>query len=350
MLYGAVDITTVSLPNGVTGTTYSAKVIATGGCYPYIWKVSSGNLPPGLSGTGTHTTDVFTISGIPTTVGTYDFTVWVEGCGHHTSSHAYSVSVTGVTGCSSPTPIGAYTACNTAYHNAPSGTTSAVSMSPAPGNGVEIFANFGDSGYRTPPSQTLTVSDNINSPETCFTASPHSPYNTTNPAVPDDSRLYVWYCPGIPPGVTSFTVTASSSVINLQVNAVEWLAGSIAETNFFENVDDVVNSGSAVGTIATVTTSGPTVYANDLITGLLGNCGAVIPASPGTGYTGLIINPDDDEGYVVEAQAGTNAGTQTATITWSTGVAPDNCGLGSGDADDTWWGIIVPLVSATPLT
>jgi hypothetical protein len=92
-MYGAVGITTTTLPNGIENSAYSATVTAPGGCYPYVWEIASGSLPPGLTGKGTSNTDTYTITGTPTSSGTFNFTVWVEGCGRHTSSYAYSVTI-----------------------------------------------------------------------------------------------------------------------------------------------------------------------------------------------------------------------------------------------------------------
>ena len=39
-----------------------------------------------------------------------------------------------------------------------------------------------------------------------------------------------------------------------------------------------------------------------------------------------------------------SAGTKNATSTWSTGSAPTSCALGAGGSNDTWFGVIVPLV------
>jgi hypothetical protein len=85
-LYGIVGITTTTLPNGKADTAYAATVRAPGGCYPYQWKLASGSLPPGLKGAGASNTDTYAITGTPTTPGTFDFTVWVEGCGGMTSA------------------------------------------------------------------------------------------------------------------------------------------------------------------------------------------------------------------------------------------------------------------------
>jgi large repetitive protein len=91
--YAHVSITTGSLPNGTVGVAYSATIQAPGGCPPYHWKIASGALPPGVTLSWPSTATYSTIAGKPTTAGTYAFTVWVEGCGGHTSSHAYTVSI-----------------------------------------------------------------------------------------------------------------------------------------------------------------------------------------------------------------------------------------------------------------
>ena len=64
-----LTITTTSLPNGVAGVAYSNSLASSGGTGTISWSVTSGNLPAGLSIGGS------TISGTPTTAGTFTFTV-----------------------------------------------------------------------------------------------------------------------------------------------------------------------------------------------------------------------------------------------------------------------------------
>ena len=61
-------ITTNSLPNGTVGTAYNQTLTATG-TSPITWSIASGNLPAGLTISSSGT-----ISGTPTTEGTYNFT------------------------------------------------------------------------------------------------------------------------------------------------------------------------------------------------------------------------------------------------------------------------------------
>jgi Putative Ig domain len=55
--------------NGVVGSAYSQSFAVASGSPPITYTVSSGSLPPGLSLSGN------TISGTPTTAGTYSFTL-----------------------------------------------------------------------------------------------------------------------------------------------------------------------------------------------------------------------------------------------------------------------------------
>ncbi len=69
----ALAITTTSLPSGGVGTAYSSTVQASGGAQPYIWSVSNGSLPAGL----TLNSSSGNISGTPTATGSSNFTITV---------------------------------------------------------------------------------------------------------------------------------------------------------------------------------------------------------------------------------------------------------------------------------
>ncbi len=78
-----LQISTLSLPQGATGNSYSAPIQATGGVPPYTWSVVSGQLPPGLNfSSSTSSNDQpnpAQISGIPTLeTSSTPFTVQVQ--------------------------------------------------------------------------------------------------------------------------------------------------------------------------------------------------------------------------------------------------------------------------------
>jgi hypothetical protein len=174
-----------------------------------------------------------------------------------------------------------------------------------------------------------------------------------NSSVPDYVTGDVWYCPSIPAGVTSFTVTisgtGSTSAAYLTLEGSEWLAGSIATTGYFESVDQGITSNNTPSSSASVPTSATTTHANDLIVALVVTCGAQFDISPGAGFTGLTVNPSIDAGFMTEAMAVSSTGVKIATASWTgTTIIGNNCQLGdTGGGLDTWYGIITPLMSGS---
>ena len=85
-----LTITTASLPNGLVGTAYSQGLNAIGGTSPYIWTVSTGQLPAGLS-----LAPDGTLSGTPTAAGSYTFTLQVTDSvtPAQTATQQFTVSV-----------------------------------------------------------------------------------------------------------------------------------------------------------------------------------------------------------------------------------------------------------------
>jgi len=87
----ALSISTASpLPNAIVDSFYGKALEAVGGTWPRSWNVVSGSLPPGL------TFDTAgAISGIPTTTGTYSFTLQVTDSSApvQTASEAFNLTV-----------------------------------------------------------------------------------------------------------------------------------------------------------------------------------------------------------------------------------------------------------------
>ncbi len=82
-------ITTVSpLPSGTVGSAYSRAITASGGTTPYFWSIVSGDLPSGLSLSGSGL-----ISGLPNTVTTTDFTVQVISFSGYASTKGFSLTI-----------------------------------------------------------------------------------------------------------------------------------------------------------------------------------------------------------------------------------------------------------------
>jgi hypothetical protein len=107
-------ITTTSLPGGQAGTAYSATLAASGGVPPYSWYIGSGALPPGLS-----ISSGGSISGTPSSAGSYSFTAEVKDSASNTASQALSIAVASST-----------TACNLVASTAGSDTNSGTLAQP----------------------------------------------------------------------------------------------------------------------------------------------------------------------------------------------------------------------------
>jgi len=118
-----LQITTGSLPQGQQGNTYSEVFSATGGTTPYSWSISAGTPPPGvaMSANGDFT-------GIPTTVGTFNFTVMVTDATDKTATGKFSVTVVAGGDFDGPAEL-------------PQATVpSAMSDTPAPGSVINVNA------------------------------------------------------------------------------------------------------------------------------------------------------------------------------------------------------------------
>lgn len=172
---GPLSVTTTSLPNGAVGTSYSQSLQASGGTQPYSWSLVQGTLPPGLT-----LTAAGLISGMPTTSGTYNFTVNVTDNAQATATKALGIVVSSGGGAlnsqfvsqtvpTSLQPGQSFTA-NLKFLNMGTTTWSGsnyyfASQNPAlnttwGGNGVSLF------GFVAGPGQTMDVTFTATAPTT----------------------------------------------------------------------------------------------------------------------------------------------------------------------------------------
>src|SRR6185436_3248476 len=85
----SVTITTAALPGGDAGATYSTTLAAVGGSTPYVWSITTGALPSGLtldSATGI-------ISGTLGAAGNYDIRIKVTDAGALATSKMFTIAV-----------------------------------------------------------------------------------------------------------------------------------------------------------------------------------------------------------------------------------------------------------------
>ena len=86
---GQVTITTTTLPDGVKDVAYSATLTASTGTGNLTWSITGGAIPNGL----TLSANTGAISGTPTAVGTFNFTVKVTRLAGGTDSKSLSITI-----------------------------------------------------------------------------------------------------------------------------------------------------------------------------------------------------------------------------------------------------------------
>jgi len=85
----SLSVRTVDLPDGQVGETYSTTLRASGGQLPYVWSLSAGSLPDGL----TLDPDTGRISGVPVTPGLSAFSVQVVDANFATGAQDLSITI-----------------------------------------------------------------------------------------------------------------------------------------------------------------------------------------------------------------------------------------------------------------
>ena len=91
-VYPQLQVLTDSLPLAVSGSGYGETILAYGGSGNYLWQVSAGSLPPGLT-LGTSGTPAVGLAGTATTQGVFNFTVLVTDSLGNVASRALTLGV-----------------------------------------------------------------------------------------------------------------------------------------------------------------------------------------------------------------------------------------------------------------
>ncbi len=315
-----------SLPNGTAGTPYNQTFTVTGGSPPYIWSVSNGSLPAGLS-----LSQGGAITGTPTAAGTSQFTIQVNA-GTDSATKDYSITIAdpplNIT--SGPLPNGTV---GTAYNQAlsASGGSGGYTWSLMTGSlpaGLTLSATGTISGTPTTAGSsnfTVRVTDSsqgtANKPLSIMVAAP-PPLTITTTSLPNGTFGTAYSQALTATGGTggyTWSVTSGSLPAGLSLSAGGTIAGtpSAAGTaNFTVQVKD--SSQTTANKPLSITVSAPplTITTASLPSGTVGTAySQALAASGGTaGYTWSVTSGSLPAGLSLSA-GGTIAGTPSAAGT-----------------------------------
>jgi hypothetical protein len=210
----------------------------------------------------------------------------------------------------------------------PNETSIDVPLSPIAGHGIIASAyTCADSLCQQVPATTMTISDNVNNPETCFVASPHSPFSLIETSSGTQKlQEYIWMCPNIPSGVTSFTMTCrvASSCSYMTLTVTEWTG--LATSKVFDA--DGGGASTVQQTSLSISTSTGLSYINDLMYTFFDNTNDEL-MTPGSPYLQVlqVFSGNLNSALTINA-----AGVQTATASWT--------------GSDDWYGAIAAIKTA----
>ena len=328
----ALTLAPSTLPNGTQGVAYTQAITATGGAAPYVYALLSGALPTGLS-LNTNTGD---ITGTPTMVGNYSFTIQATDNVGAIGSQTYTVSIgtSSLTLTPSTLPNGtqgnAYSQTITAsggtgpytFAIASGALPSGLSLNAATGaitgtlsgSGVSNFTiqatdsigNIGSNAYTVSVgTTTLTIS-----PSTLPDGTQGAPYSQTITASGGTAPyIYSVLSGALPTGLS----------LNSATGAITGTPTVSGVSNFtIQVMDSIGNVGSSAYTvtIATVTlTINPVLSPTTLPDGTLGIAyNQTVTASGGTGpYTYAVLSGALPTGLSLNSASGAITGTPTVS-------------------------------------
>ena len=278
-VFGAVPgnnlaIATQSLPAGNLGTGYSFSLQAVGGTTPYTWSLLSGSLPPGFSALPS----AGVLSGTPSAIGTYNFTVKLTDAAANVQTQALSITINpaGITLVSitiapaTPTLSVNSTQQFLAIGTFSDGSTQNLTSSVTWNSGTTSVATITSGGLATAlaaGASTITATSGDIFNETQLTVSPNPPYAYIGSVVSANCCL---------------------DVINTSNNQ---LVTSIPVTTF----DEPLGLSPDQTRVFVADNTNNLVDVIDTTTNTLRNA---IPA--GAGATAVVVAPNGNFGYVVD--------------------------------------------------
>ncbi len=359
-----------TLPAATLHAAYSQTVSGSGGTTPYIFSVTSGALPPGVS-----LSSGGVLSGHPTTNGTYNFDITATdsstGSGPYAGVQSYSVTVSAPTITLSPSgslPAGQVAAAYGQSITASGGSgpyTYAVTSGALPA-GLALSSGGIVSGTPTaggPFSFTVTATDaNTNTGSQSYTLTTAAPTITVAPATLPAATLHVAYNQVVSSsgGTTPYTFSVTSGALppGVSLSSGGALSGhpTTSGTYTFDitATDSSTGSGPYAGVRSySVTVSAPTITLSPSGSLPAGQVAAAysqsITASGGSGpYTYAVTSGALPAGLALSS-GGVVSGTPTAGGNFSFTVTATDVNTNTGSQSYTLT-TTAPTITVGPAT
>jgi hypothetical protein len=322
----ALSITTTTLPNAISGTSYSQTLAATGGSGTYSWTVTAGALPVSvaLSQSGV-------LSGTSNAAGSFPFTVQLADQASNTKTQALTLQVNAVVSITSSATL----------PNGITGKAYSVTLAATGGTGGHytwsVISGTLPSGVALSPAGALTgnpsvagafsftvqAADGVSAPAQLSVAGTiYAALSITTAFLPNGTS-------GQPYGPVSLAATGGSGVVTWSVSGLP--SNVSASSDGTISGTPAAAGNSTVGLTATDSTSGQTAQASLALT-------IVAPASPLTVSPSSLVIGSGVGGSVSGAFTATGG---TPPLTWSV----SNGALPSGVSLNTSTGAVSGAVS-----
>jgi hypothetical protein len=315
-----ITLSPSTLPNGSVGAAYSQTITASGGTAPYTFTVISGALPPGLT-----LSSGGALSGTPTTVGSFSFTVRATDSAGCLGDQPYTIVINAAacpTITLSPSTLPAATA-GVAYSQTitASGGTAPYTFSLASGAlppGLTLSSSGVLSGTPTTVGSftfTVTATDALScGGSRTYTVAVNCPTITISPATLPNGTTGVAY---------SQTITASGGTAPYTFSVI---SGSLPPGLTLSS------SGLLSGTPTTVGSSGFTVRATDSVGCLAARIYALVINAPPCPTITLSPStlPAATAGVGYSQTITASGGTAPYTFSVVSGALPNGLSLSSG--------------------
>ncbi|TLX21877.1 putative Ig domain-containing protein [Thermomonas fusca] len=362
-------VTPATLPDPIANTAYSQTISASGGVAPYVFAITAGALPGGLSlnpATGA-------ITGTSNTVGTFNFTVTATDANGQTGSQAYTLTIAAPVLSMTPAAGTLNAPYGAAYSQAFTASGGSGNFSYVPTGSLPAGMSFSGntlSGTPTVPGSypiTVTATDTtltgVGAPFSIaqnYTIDVPAPTIVIDPATLPNTTAGLAYSQSINAsgGVApyAFTVTAGSLPNGLTLAGDGTLAGTTTTSGTFNFTVTASDANGQTGSQAyTVVVAVPTLTVTPatLPAGTAGNAysqtlsisGGITPytvVASGTLPTGLSFDP----GTLTYSGTPTQSGTFNVSVT-----VTDSTGGTAATATNNYTLVIAaPALTLTPAT